>query len=401
MKTPFLLPFLLVLLGSSQLGAQALGLESAIESALAARPELKAAALQAELSATQNDKLRAAWMPHVSANGDLRWNPQLLTSVIPIGQFGLPGVPTDAVSKVQFGTAFSNTFGIQAEQRILAPGSGITKEINQLNTQVQLLGVEQQRIAIRQSVSQAYYGALLAHEQMRIAQNAEARAKVRRDDMKVRMETGTAIQDDMDRLELELKLANQARRKAQDDHQLAMDRLAYEMGGSFPKDVQLSDSLPVLSSRTVKYAEKSNSRPDLKMAQLGLRIEELTAESALKQRLPVVSAYAAVGAQQLNNNPNPFESNTWFTNSNLGIRASMVLFDGRTAKLNARDSRYRSRIDSLDIQRIEDSQAFEINEAMTTLQRSILELEEGGQNLELATKVYATDRLRQVAGTSP
>jgi outer membrane protein len=390
-----------LLIGSFQmLGAQGLRLSEAVNAGLAKRQELQSGKLQTELAATQNDRLRADWLPHLTANGDMRYNPQLATSVIPVGQFGFPGLPADQVAQVQFGTSFNNSFSIQAEQRILAPGSRTDKEINDLRTQTQALSVEQQQVQARQLITEAYFGVLYQQERLRIAQQAGTRAAVRLADLGVQLNAGAAIPDDLARAELEQANADLAIRKASQDLALAQARLRHEARLDAEAPTRLLDSLSVLQAEALgqTLGNNASNRPEIRQANLRMQTQVLSERRELARRLPVVSAYGAYGYQQLSNDFNPFAKDTWFPNSYIGIRASVTLFDGHKARLNSRDFSYQRRIDSLEVARLREGFAYEVESANTALSQAVTDMETASDNLALARRLYDTDNFRLQQG---
>ncbi len=383
------------------LGAQGLGLDEAINTGLARSQELQSGKLRTELAGTQNDRLRADWLPNLSANADMRYNTQLPTSVIPVGQFGFPGLPTDQVAQVQFGTSFNHSFSLQAEQRIIAPGSRTDKEINTLRTQSEALSVEQQLVQARQVITEAYFGVLYQQERLRIAQQAGTRAAVRLADLRVRLSAGAALEDDLARAELEQANADLTARKASQDLALAEARLRYEarLGANAP--TRLLDSLSVLRAEALRQSlsNNSSSRPEIRQASLRMQTQVLSERRELARRLPVVSAYGAIGYQQLSNSINPFTENSWFPNSYVGIRASMTLFDGHKARLASRDFSYQRRIDSLDVARLRENFAYEVESANTALAQAMTDMEIANDNLVLARRLYETDNFRFQQGS--
>jgi outer membrane protein TolC len=54
--------------------AQKITLNEAIQKGIENRIELKTQALNIEIANSENDKIKAKWLPQVSASGDVRWN---------------------------------------------------------------------------------------------------------------------------------------------------------------------------------------------------------------------------------------------------------------------------------------------------------------------------------------
>ncbi|HNM26428.1 MAG TPA: TolC family protein, partial [Saprospiraceae bacterium] len=201
---------LLLSVFSAAIHAQTITLDEAIAQGLRNRPELKAGEVQIRIAEGANDKLRAQWLPQLSASADLRWNTELQTSVLPIGQFGLPGVPSDATQEIQIGVPFNNALGVQAEQKIYDANRRIDRQINAAQVENRQTALSQQSRDIRFAITEAYYAAVFNREKRELAGQALDRARLNLRIAQNQLEAGAALPNDVARLSLEVSNAQLA-----------------------------------------------------------------------------------------------------------------------------------------------------------------------------------------------
>jgi hypothetical protein len=131
--------------------AQKITLNEAIQKGIENRIELKTQALNIQIASSENVKIKAKWLPQLSASGDVRWNTQLQTTILP---FALPG-SNESQTIVKFGRPFNNTFAIQAEQKVYDANKKIDRLVNDTQTDAQKNTLEQQKINLKQSITEA------------------------------------------------------------------------------------------------------------------------------------------------------------------------------------------------------------------------------------------------------
>lgn len=390
MKNLFLFACSLVLLNTA--AAQSLSLPQAIETGLKNRSELKAQTLQLQIEQQQNAKIRAAYLPQLSASGDFRYNAILQKNVLPIGKFGIPGVSPDATTTVAFGVPFNTAVSLDATQKIFDPNTHIDRELNETAVESQRVTIEKQIKDIRYAITEAFYNVLFQKENVRLAQEALARAQVNLESGQTRLQAGTALKNDVDRLSLDLSNARLSARKAQQDYDFSLEQLKYQMNVN--KDTQTEVAETLKSMMLAKSAYKIPDAPEnssIRTEQIALKNNLLQAKKTLKRNAPVLSAYGNLSLLALNDEVYPF--------SYLGLRATMTLYDGKQAKLSAADYDLRRQINELNIEKLRDRLDFDIRSAQKALEQAQLDLEESEKNVALAKQLYATDQFRLEKGS--
>ena len=374
--------------------AQTITLDEAIAQGLRNRPELKAREVQIRIAEGENDKLRAQWLPQVNASADLRWNTELQTSVLPVGQFGLPGVAADATQEIQIGVPFNNALSVQAEQKIYDANRRIDRQINAAQVESQQAALSQESRDIRFAITEAYYAAVFNREKMDLARQALDRAQLNLRVAQNQLQAGAVLPNDVDRLALDLSNAQLSLKKAEQDYSLSVKRLQYQMGASPDGGIQLSESISALLTDTLALINRIEQRPEILSENIALRLNALNRDKQLARRLPTVSAYGNYTLLQLSETFNPVASGTWFPYSFIGVKATVPIFDGRQARLGAREFALRQEINRYNLDRLRAGFNFDATAQASAMQQARLDVEESRKNVQLARQLLATDQLR-------
>lgn len=389
------LVLLLHLLAVDFLAAQKITLAEALQLGVQNRPELKTQQLEVQLAAGENDKIRAQWLPQISGSVDLRWNTQLQTSVLPIGEFGLPNTPADAVREIQIGRPFNNALSLQADQKLYDANKKIDRQINAAAVEGQQITLAQQEINIRYAITEAYFTALFNRERVLLASQATERAELNLRTAQAQLRDGVALQNDVDRLALDLSNAQLTRKKAGQDLALSFDNLRYQLRLPPEAAVEPAENLDeLLKANSRLPLSRTAERVEIKSENNLLEINALNQKKQLARYRPTVSAYGNYTMLQLHDQPNPFATGTWFPFNYIGVRANIPIYDGRQAKLAARDFDLRQQINRSKLERLKADFDFETQSQFYVVQQTQLDLEESRKNIALARQIFESDRFR-------
>jgi outer membrane protein TolC len=375
--------------------AQSLTLEAAIQQGLQNRPELRAQQLQVQLAGSENDKIKARWMPQISGTADVRWNTQLQTSVLPIGKFGIPGVPTDDVRRIQMGIPFNNALSVQLNQKIFDASAKTDRQINEAQITLQRNTLEQTQINIRYEIAEAYYTALFNQERIDLARQALERAELNLKVGQNQLKDGAVLSNDVDRFALDAGNARFSLRKAEQDLALSLDNLKYRIRLAPEEPLVLADKLTALVQRdTALVPARGGQRPEIRAEQTALELNTLNEKKQATRNLPTISGYADYTLLQLHDHFNPFASGTWFPYNYIGIKADIPIYDGRQAKLAAADYNLRQQINRANLEKLQADIGYEIRSQVKSLLQARLDLVQSRDNVTLARKIFETDRFR-------
>jgi outer membrane protein TolC len=370
--------------------AQKITLNEAIQKGIENRIELKTQALNIQIASSENVKIKAKWLPQLSASGDVRWNTQLQTTILP---FALPG-SNESQTIVKFGRPFNNTFAIQAEQKVYDANKKIDRLVNDTQTEAQKNTLEQQKINLKQSITEAYFSAVFNKEKLRLSEIAMQRANAYLDAAKVKFEQGTILKNDLDKFTLDVSNAKLTQTKNDQDYELSLVTLQYQLNINYKAEPD-EDLTSILNySQIIDAQTNTDKRTELKAEEINLQLNELNLQKQKSRNLPTVSAYGNYSAFQISDTFNPFAGGTWFTANYVGIRANIPIFDGKQAKLSSQDFLVRKQINQLNMERLRNDFNYESKSTWNTLQQSKLNLEEAKKNITLAQQILETDKFR-------
>jgi outer membrane protein TolC len=395
MKKYIVVFFYLCILGNTAI-AQKISLSQAIQIALENHLDLKNQSLEVKITELENQKLNARWLPQISANADFRWNTQLQTTVLP---FDITGQNPEGQTKTQIGLPFNNTLGVQLDQKILDFNQKIDRKINNQQIKNRQNILEQQKIKIKQAVTEAYYQAIFYQEKIDFAQRQLARYQVDKESAETKFKSGTLLESDLDRYLLDVSNAQIVYQKAQQDFKLSLEALKYQMN-SQENFTEVADNLTnILNSANENYQILTEKRTEIRGEEINAQLNELNAKKQKFKNLPSVSAYANYSVLQLSEQFNPFQSDSWFPFNYIGLQIKVPIFDGRQAHLSSKEYLFRQQINRNNMAKYKLEFDYEAKNAFNQLTQAKLDINETKKNVDLAQEILRRDKLRYEKGT--
>jgi outer membrane protein len=376
--------------------AQRLTLDDALKAALENRWELKNQQLQIQLAEGENDKLSAKWLLQVNASADLRWNTQLQTSVFKNAPFA-----NGQDVKLVLGVPFNNNLGLNAEQKVYDAATKYDRQLNQATVQSQAITLEKLKMDVKLAVTEAYFAALFSGEKVALAEKSVERTKAYLEAGKTKLEKGTLLKNDFDRLVLDVNNAQTTLNKARQEYALGLENLKYQMGLKSEAVIELAETLTDLFQQNQSASSEGiiDQRPEILQEQASLKINELTEQKQKARLAPVVSAYGNYTALQLNDKFNPFSAGTWFPYNYVGLKVNVPIFEGKQTNLLKRDYAIRAQVNRNTVEKLKADFGYEVRNTSNTLSQEKANLTDTKANLALAQQILETDRLRYEKGT--
>ncbi len=373
-----------------------ISLDEAIKIGLQNRIELKNQNLLIQIAQTENDKIKAQWLPQINGTADIRANTQLQQNVLPF-KFGDKGLESGE-SVVTFGRTFNNTLGLQADQKVFDANKKIDRQINQTQIENQKNSLEQQQVNIRQNITEAYYLLVFNQERIQFAQNQLSRNQVNLETAETRFKSGTILQNELDRFKLDVSNTQITLQKAKQDYEFSIEALKYQMNSKNEINGVKDNLESILKNADTNYELLYEKRPEIRGEEIAVRLNELNITKQKSRNLPTVSAYGNYTALQLSNSFNPFASGTWFPFNYVGIRANIPIFNGKQANLAINDLKIRQQISQNTIEKYKNDFSYEARNAMKQIEQSKLDITETKKNVALAQQILDTDKFRYEKG---
>ena len=339
---------------------------------------------------------------------------------------GIP--PGGAVSGNPFGVANQFTGGLSLRQTLYngqafsaVQGAQTLKDLNQR-------ALEREQQVVVNDVRQAYYDALLAREQVDVAQQSLSRAQATYRELVRQVSAGTVPKSQ--RLGAEVERANRRTQlvQARSDYESALDGLKQTMGIDADANIRLTDSLDaeergqyVQVSVDNAVARAIENRPDLEQARLNTELQEVRKSTEQARFFPTVAAVANLSMSgrvpsdrtSVVSNPNdPFDfdtrSRTFFADSywnpsfSVGLELSWTIFDGFQRRSSIQQQEVAVQRAQVRVSQLRQAVQVEVQRALRNLEAARQRIQAQSTNLETARTNYrfAEQRLQEGV-TSP
>ncbi|SHK20677.1 TolC family protein [Rhodothermus profundi] len=318
------------------------------------------------------------------------------------------------------------TAGLTIEQTLFSKtafaaikGAKILQEINRR-------GATRQEQLLIDQVRRAFYGALLAQEQVRVMAQSVARTRETLQETIRRVAQGVAPQ--FQRLSVEVELANLETQLIQAQNQAAqtLDQLKLLLGIPLDQPIQLRGVLAVTDPGRYQQIALDEAvalalerRPDLEQLRLQIKLREVDRELAKAARYPRLSAFASFSyignvpdyRTVILSDPNDpfkfsrrtndfFSSAYWNPSVNIGVRLTWTLFSGfQTA---ARVQQRQIAVKQAELQYLHqlDQVRLEVLQALRDLEAARKRLVSQARNVERAELNYTHARIRLREGVA-
>lgn len=361
--------------------------------------ELKQAGLTADIARQGRLQSRSVLLPQIKTYATLDNNYLLPVSLIPADLFptpaGQPQPTPGTFREVRFGVPYNLTATIEATMPLVNTSAWHSLNIAGLNAQSSEAQQAAREQDIKDRISRAYYGTLLAYAAVDIARSNLAIADSLLQTAQSRLQNGTI--DPLELNRIKISRANAALNVDENNTVVEnnLNALKLLLGVDVAADLQLrerlrpdrlrDESAPVLPSLNAQ------SYPQYRVKELAARTATLQQKLEWQRRLPEVSVYTRFSAQAQRNEFNfTNTSQQWFQIGVVGLRVDLPLFTGfnRTATVQrARLNAELAKQDWLDYNQRTQAEDAELVRSYRQSQQS---LQTALDNLELNAANYRT-----------
>lgn len=310
---------------------QKLSLVDAMEYATKNRYDAQANRVDIALAENAISKSRNEWIPEITATGEMLYNAKLQTMIF------------DAGEEFKMGTKNLTTLGLELNQPIFKPGLSADIKINKAALSVQKEVLREKENNIQLSVVKAYLNVILREQQLKLSEESAERYKSYFDIAKDKMQLGTILESELLQTRTDYENALTDRQKAQQNYDLAMKALKYQLNISDAEELVLTDSLSTLLNNNPMQIFHSNieDRPELKQLYYSQQENDLRLRKSSMMWLPTVSLVANYTTEFQASNFN-YSQKLWFPYNYVGIKASIPLSNVFKTRANRREFQLKS-----------------------------------------------------------
>ena len=340
--------------------------------------------------------LKAKMKPQISLNADVRGNLKLQESVLPFS-FGPDGIE-EGETVVPFGRRFNNIFSIEAQQKILDFSTKYDKELINIKRASTTIFEKEKADELKNKIKASYYNLIYRNERFLAESEIRGINKEVVDLLSEKEKSGTIIQNQYLKAKLDLMESERILKQETAYQKKAKDNLYYLIGeealtvDSVTISELIHPELPILSvTKGIESLKEENY-----IAELEARIKR---ESALKR--PTLNAYGNLTTFQQANSFNPFESNSWFQYSFVGLRFNWTIFDGKSNQIKQDKYQFEKTLSQKKIQILQNERNQEVKEIYTELLKDRENLNQIDQSIQMAKSILDTDIKNYNLGATP
>jgi outer membrane protein TolC len=383
-----------------------------------------------DLGAILGGGSQADW---VAFNEQARQDNDPTTEPITLEEFRQRQLEAQQEAGVSFGSS-GNPFGIdneflgsvQVTQALYDKSAFSALKGAQQFQDVSRRSLDRQVQTVANDVYEAYYGALLAQEQVRVIQQRTDRTKQTLQEVSARVRRG--VSPKLERMSTEVELSNLRTEliQAENDANLALDQLKVTLGLTVNDEIQLDGVLETNSqdmfiniSTQQAMTQAIDQRPDLQRAQLAIDLREIERETIEAQYYPTLEAVATFSyagrvpddREQVLTDPNDpffydtvqrdfFDDQYWNPTISAGLQMSWNVFNGfqTTARMEQQDIE----ISKAQLQRdqLRQNIELEVSSALRRLETARRRIQSQRQTVQNAETSYQFTERRLEEGVS-
>lgn len=309
--------------------ALTLSLEEAISYATQNQPQFKNYGIDREIAGARKFQSITQYLPKVNGTVDFRDNLKLGEIAL---RFPNPVTGQDEDRRIQQGTKYSGTAGVDLTQPILDLGSVTDIRIAREQQRLTETQLQQALVDLKVNVTRVYYTVLLNRERVTKATKSVERFEKAYNDTKVKFDNQNALKTDLSRAYLNLSNAKYQLKVVQDSVKTSLATLAQTIGAAPDAIIELSTALasevkPDALPEYPDYKAAELNRVELRTEALQMSVNKLQLNKTNLQYVPTLNGYGYIGGQGLDNNT-LFAKDKWFWTSYIGLRMNIPIFDG-------------------------------------------------------------------------
>ncbi|MEY3343801.1 MAG: hypothetical protein RL090_1485, partial [Bacteroidota bacterium] len=371
----------------------------AIAFAIDNHPDIKNANLEIAVASAKISELIAVGLPQVNLSVDVNNFVEIPTQFVPAEFFG--GEP-GTYAPVKFGQPWSSSAGVTASQLLFDGSYMIGVKATKVYKELSEKTAEQLKIEVAVNITKSYYMVLVATEKSKqLKGDLEQLDKIRRDTKKL-YEKGFAEKVDLDRLDLNYNLLENAishtDRLVVDGYNL----LKFQMGMELQHELILTEPVPDasnFSSLVETTGMDYNQRIEYSILQTQYNLTELDYKRYQSMRWPSVVAFGSYSTNASRNEFNLLQSGyKWYPTSIVGASVKMPLFAGFKNKYQVQQARLRMQMVENGSVKLEQGMELEYRSAVSKLNKSIEDLQLQSKNRDLAKEIVRITKIKYEKG---
>jgi outer membrane protein len=359
---------------------------------------VKNALLDYQIQEQSNRATVSQALPQISGSIAGTYYTQFPVTAVPGGSF--PGTSPGKIYAFSFGLPSTNSIGVTLKQVLFDGQVFVGLQARQSSLDFYRKRQEITEQLIRVNINKVYYQLLVGKFQLaQIDANIHSQEELLHNSTEM-FKNGFAEQLDVDKATVQL--SNLQTDRIQTEYNISYGYLGLKVliGMPIRDSIALTDTITyemvrdALLTDDYKYAD----RREFQLLEINKQLNQYDIKRYQKQYIPTVNLSATYQQTQYWFHINPFEKDTWFPGSWIGVNVNVPIFDGFYKDANIRQAKLKLRQtlnneDSLKI-RIDN----DVKDAQLRFNAALATLEFQKKNMDLSEKVYAQTRKKYEQG---
>ncbi|HSZ73149.1 MAG TPA: TolC family protein, partial [Cytophagaceae bacterium] len=177
----------------------------------------------------------------------------------------------------------------------------------------------------------------------------------------------------------------------------------YQMGMPLTDSISLVGEVKDIQIEAIDKNAVANpkNRIEYSLLETQLELQRLDLKNSQAKFLPTLSAFATGGVNRSDNTvPKLFGGDPWYKYSMWGVNLSVPIIDGGSKIYKVKQSKYAYQKAENNLNFFAETVDLQAKQSMATLNNEIENLKIQKRNLELATKVVRTAKIKYTSGTA-
>ncbi len=390
---------IVLFLGFTQVQAQhKQSLKDCIALALNEKPSFLADQIRVENSALAVKGAQSALGPQISLSYAYKYNAIIPTSLVPNALTGGNDTSSnlDGFTELQFGTTWQQDLGITLLQPLFDAKTRAEVKERRAAERLELLKRDREKEQLVYDVMKAYIG--LSQKQAKV--NASLVDTVRTYGtmslMKARYQEGKLLKSELNTAIINHNNAKSTLAIATEEKRLEQFNLGFLIGSAIPMEVYELNAEPI-EMIYPKMREGSDLVKESVTARIikeedALLVRQIIGNRA--KRLPTLAIDGFYGANQFNENLRPFENDTWFGNSYIGVSLKVPIIGSDGTRSKVAQLKGERKIQEQELREETNRTQLEQRELETKIVSLAGEIALLKENLELRTESVAIYQAR-------
>lgn len=405
MRTISILTFILFLSLSNleaQAKKQSFTLKQAAEYALMHNVDIKNSEIEVRDADARVVEAKSIGLPQAEFTMNYTRNLKLPVTVLP-DEFGIDPatgmVNPDFNNEVTFGVKNSFTSKIEVTSLLFDGSYLVGLEAARLYTNQARLQLQQKKDKVLADVRDAYIPAIIIEENRKILNKNINNVEKLLNETKEMYKAGFVEQLDIDRLELTRANLSAEVENLNDQADLILNYLKFQMGYPMEDEIELVDDLEKLltvpSKADLEGPINYSNRQDHVVLESAIVLNGLNVKRYKAGYLPQLLAFGNAGLLRQGNR---IKDGAWSTNAMIGVQLNVPIFDGFDKK--AKIERTSLQLELVKNRKIQLEQAIDlqVTNARTSYKNAMSRLADREKNLALAEKIYNTSQIKYKEG---